>query len=128
VRDPHALCERNEKPSDAAADLEDLGGTLEHDAVEHDPLEVLLARGTKRLLAARVPGRNVELVILSGAPVPVAAHAGKEVVRQLLHLNSKIAFALALLASRHPFAATCRSMRAWTTGTASCRSISSSRC
>ena len=92
MRDRHALCERNEKPSDAAPDLEDLGGPLEHDAVEDDPLEILLARGTKRLFAARVPGRDVELVILGGAPVPVAAHAGED-VRRLCHPHSKIAFA-----------------------------------
>ncbi len=125
MRDLHAHGERNEEPPDAAPDLEDLGRPLEHDAVEDDPLEVLLARGTKRLFAARVPGCDVELVILRGAPVPIAAHAGKN-IRRLRHPPSKIAFTYAP-GFPTPLSPICRSMSAWITGTASCRSISSSR-
>src|ERR1019366_8997056 len=100
MHDRNALREGDEKPADAAPDLENLGGRIQDGSVEHDPLEGLLPRGTKPLLAAGMPGRDVELVTPRGAPVPVAAHAGKNVVRRLPHRNSKIAFALALLPSR----------------------------
>ena len=95
-RNVHAVCDRdalgegNEKPADAAPDLEDLRGRIEDDAVENDRVEILGARGPERLLGACVSRRDVELVILLGSPIPVAAHAGDDVSgRRLLHRDRR---------------------------------------